>query len=146
METETSFLGVGWAFPPSFDKVSGAATLVSDVQDIQQSLQILLSTTIGERVMQPEFGCNLKDYQFEALSNTFLGFLGDMIERAILFFEPRISVKDIAITQPNDFGLYEGRLLIEIDYIVNETNTRNNFVYDFYLREADQNIYKQQSI
>lgn len=140
MEAETSFLGIGWAFPPAFDKTTGATVLASNVEDIQQSLHILLSTSIGERVMQPKFGCNLKDYQFESLSNTFLGFVRDMIERAILFFEPRISVKDIVITQPDDFSLYEGQLRIEIDYTINETNTRNNFVYDFYLREADQNI------
>jgi hypothetical protein len=140
MERESSFLGVGWAFPPAFDKSLGAVELAYDVDDIHQSLQILLSTSIGERVMQPTFGCNLRDYQFEPLSNTFLGFLEDMVERAILFFEPRIVVENISITEPEDFQLYEGKVLITVEYMIAGTNTRNNFVYDFYLREADRTI------
>ena len=140
MVVDQSFLGRGWAFPPEFDAGSGTVELVSDVEDIHQSLQILLSTSLGERVMQPTYGCNLKEYQFEPVNNTFLGFLRDMVERAILFFEPRIIVDKITITQPEDFQLFEGMLRISVDYLISNTNSRNNFVYDFYLREADRQI------
>lgn len=140
MALDHSFLGTGWAFPPRFDKGSGTVELVSDVEDICQSLHILLSTSLGERVMQPTYGCNLKDYQFEPVNNTFLGFLEDLVERAILFFEPRIVVDNITITQPDDFELYEGKLRITVSYLIANTNSRNNFVYDFYLREADRPI------
>lgn len=140
MALDQSFLGTGWAFPPEFDKGSGTVELVSDVEDIRQSLHLLLSTSLGERVMQPTYGCNLKDYQFEPVNNTFLGFLEDMVERAILFFEPRIIVDKITITQPEDFELFQGVLRIKVDYLISNTNSRNNFVYDFYLREADRNI------
>lgn len=139
MKTEESFLGTGWAFPPEFDKRSGTVELVRDAEDIEQSLKILLSTSLGERVMQPSYGCNLRDYQFEPVSNTFLGFLKDMVERAILFFEPRILVENISITQP-DLTANEEKILISIDYVIAGTNSRNNFVYDFYLREADRSI------
>lgn len=140
MEVNQSFLGTGWAFPPSFDKEGRTVEMVRDVEDIRQSLHILLSTSLGERVMQPAYGCNLRDYQFEPLSNTFIGFLKDMVERAILFFEPRIVVEKIEITEPESTLLFEGKVLISIDYYIAITNTRNNFVYDFYLREADQSI------
>lgn len=137
---EDSFLGTGWSFPPSFDKASGSAEMVQEDQDIKQSLEILLSTSIGERVMQPSYGCNLKDYQFEPVSNTFIGFLIDMVERAILFYEPRILVEEVLITEPADIEIFEGKLLISIDYVIAGTNSRYNYVYDFYLREADRVI------
>lgn len=137
---EPSFLGTGWSFPPAFDKAGGTIELVSDVEDIRQSLHLLLSTSLGERVMQPDFGCNLRDYQFEPINNTFLGFLENMVERAILLYEPRIVVERITISEPADFELIEGRIQIEVDYLISNTNTRNNFVYDFYLREADGSI------
>ena len=140
METDPSFLGTGWSFPPTFDGRSGSVELVSDVEDIEQSLHVLLSTSIGERVMQPTYGCNLRDYQFEPVNNTFLGFLRDLIERAILFFEPRIAVERISISEPGDFELIEGRLQISIDYTITNTNSRYNFVYDFYLREANRPV------
>lgn len=137
---EDSFLGTGWAFPPEFDKAGGSVEMVQEEEDIRQSLEILLSTSIGERVMQPLYGCNLRDYQFEPVSNTFLGFLVDLVERAILFFEPRIVVEDISITEPGDIQMFEGKILISIDYVIAGTNSRYNYVYDFYLREADRSI------
>lgn len=140
MANEDSFLGTGWSFPPAFDRESGSVEMVQEEEDIRQSLEILLSTSIGERVMQPSYGCNLRDYQFEPVSNTFIGFLVDLVERAILFFEPRILVENISITEPGDIQLFEGKLLISIDYVIAGTNSRYNYVYDFYLREADRNI------
>ncbi len=140
MANDESFLGTGWAFPPAFDRASGTVEMVQDEEDINQSLEILLSTSIGERVMQPEYGCNLRDYQFEPVSNTFIGFLVDLVERAILFYEPKIVVENISITEPADTQLLEGKLLISIDYSIAGTNSRFNYVYDFYLREADRSI------
>lgn len=140
MSSSASFLGTGWSFPPSFDKISSSAVMVSDVEDIRQSLFILLSTSLGERVMLPEYGCNLTDYQFEPINNTFLGFLHDLVRRAILFYEPRIEVNKISITEADDFGIYDGKLIIEVEYTIAGTNSRYNYVYDFYLKEADRQI------
>lgn len=140
MMKQASFLGTGWAFPPEFDKASGSVEMAQGEKDIRQSLEILLSTSIGERVMQPLYGCNLRDHQFEPVSNTFLGFLVDLVERAILFFEPRIVVENISITEPGDVQVLEGMILISIDYVIAGTNSRYNFVYPFYLREADRSI------
>ena len=47
----SSFLGTGWAFPPSFNQSTGEVELISDEADIQQSLEIILSTQPGERLM-----------------------------------------------------------------------------------------------
>jgi uncharacterized protein len=137
---ENSFLGTGWSFPPMFDRQSGTVNKVSDLDDIHQSLEILLSTSLGERVMQPIYGCNLRDFLFEPMNSTLLGFLKDLVERAILFFEPRIIVDRIEITDEGNFELIEGKLRISVDYVVAGTNSRYNYVFDFYLREADRPI------
>ncbi|MBK8565148.1 MAG: GPW/gp25 family protein [Saprospiraceae bacterium] len=137
---ESSFLGTGWSFPPSFDKAGKTVNMVNGVEDIHQSLEILLSTSIGERVMQPSYGCNMADFQFEPLNNSMIGYLKDLVERAILFHEPRIVVERITVTQPDDFELIEGRFFISVDYLVAGTNSRYNYVYDYYLREANQPI------
>ncbi len=70
-----SFLGTGWAFPPAFDNESASVEMVSNYEDIKQSLDILLSTSLGERVMQPDYGCNLTDYIFESLNSTLIGII-----------------------------------------------------------------------
>ena len=140
MAVDKSFLGTGWAFPPEFSEETGTVEMVSAEIDINQSLQILLATSLGERIMQPTYGCNLLDYQFEPLNSNLLAFIRSTVERALLYHEPRIIVENISITQPGSFDLIEGKLLIEIDYRIIETNSRYNYVYDFYLREANLNV------
>ena len=140
MAVDKSFLGTGWAFPPEFSEETGTVEMVSAEIDINQSLQILLSTSLGERVMQPTYGCNLLDYQFEPLNSNLLAFIRSTVERALLYHEPRIIVESISFAQPGSFDLIEGKLLIEIDYRIIETNSRYNYVYDFYLREANLNV------
>ena len=131
-----SFLGTGWSFPPTFDHESGQVDLVSDVEDINQSLNILLSTSLGERVMQPDYGCNLNDYMFESLNNSLIVIIKHHVENAILFYEPRIVAENIDVTAADSTDLIEGRFTITVEYVIPETNSRFNYVYDYYLNEA----------
>lgn len=132
----TSFLGTGWSFPPSFDNVSGTVDLVKDVDDINESLNILLSTTLGERVMQPNYGCNLENYLFESLNNTLIGFIRDLVTKAILYYEPRITAEAVDVTAAGSTELWEGRFTIQVTYFIPQTNSRFNYVYDYYSNEA----------
>jgi phage baseplate assembly protein W len=141
MTVNKSFLGTGWAFPPRFgnDAGRGEVTMVEEEQDIEESLFIILSTTPGERIMQPTFGCGLKAYVFDEINESVITEMCDAVERAILFFEPRISVNAIAVDETN---VIEGRLDIRIDYTVRGTNTRSNMVYPFYFLEGSNVPYK----
>jgi len=135
MQEDQSFLGTGWAFPVSFDLPSFTVNTASEVEDIEQSLTILLNTRPGERVMRPDYGCGLQDLQFESLSDSLIAYVNDLIANAILFYEPRVLLRDINIvTDPS--AIQEGRVLIELDLVVRSTNSRYNYVYDFYKREA----------
>lgn len=131
-----SFLGTGWAFPPAFDSGSGSVEMVSDYKDIEQSLNILLSTSLGERVMQPDYGCNLTDYMFESLSSTLIGIIKQKVENAILYYEPRIVAENVKVTTADSFDLIEGKFTISVEYSIPQINSRFNYVYDYYLKEA----------
>lgn len=131
-----SFLGTGWSFPPTFDRESGQVEMVSELVDIEQSLDILLSTSLGERVMVPDYGCNLDDYMFESLNNSLIGLIKHHVENAILFYEPRIIAEKVDVTTADSLDLIEGRFTITVEYIIPETNSRYNYVYDYYLNEA----------
>ncbi len=134
MAKERSFLGTGWGFPPTFTRGSRGVEMIKGEDDIRSSLHILLATEVGERVMQPRYGCNLHRLLFEPLDLTLQTYMKDLIETAILYFEPRIVLDDVT------FELFseEGRIDITVDYTVATTNTRNNFVYPFYLEEGGQ--------
>jgi uncharacterized protein len=134
--TISSFLGIGWSFPPTFNPGTGTVDLVRNVEDINQSLNILLSTSLGERVMQPKYGCNLSDYLFESLNSSVIGMIKERVERSILFYEPRIIAEKIEVTTADSFDLVEGKFTITIEYTIPGTNSRFNYVYDYYNNEA----------
>ncbi|AXY73788.1 hypothetical protein D3H65_07270 [Paraflavitalea soli] len=127
-----SFLGTGWSFPPAFDPQLGIVQMTSDEVDIQSSLEILLSTRLGERVMQPTYGCNLDEMLFEPLTTTLKTYIADLIRTAILYHEARITVNKIDMTESNDL---EGLVLIKLEYTVKSTNSRYNYVFPYYKNE-----------
>ncbi len=129
---QNSFLGTGWAFPPAFSKGPQSVVMVNDEEDIRQSLEILLTTSIGERFLRPEYGCDLRRYLFEALDEGLVAYIRDLVGNAILYHEPRIKLTDLALTPQSD----EGMLLIELTYIIRTTNSRQNFVFPFYKDEG----------
>jgi uncharacterized protein len=133
--TSNDFLGVGWSFPPTFNKQTGSVGMTEKENDIERSLHILLTTAIGERVMQPKYGCNMDTLVFEPLNTTVKTIMIDKIKRAILFFEPRIDAKKISLNMQNEL---EGEVLVEIAYIVRATNSRYNFVFPYYINEGTE--------
>jgi uncharacterized protein len=132
MNDNLQFIGTGWGFPPSFDNVTGSTAMSTGVEDISESLHILLSTTIGERVMQPDYGCNLKDYVFDPMNMAMEAYLKKLVEDAIIYFEPRITLEKVTV----DFLDSEGILWINIDFRIDATNSRANYVYPYYIKEG----------
>jgi len=130
----TAFLGRGWSFPPEFSKTDNSVLLTADEEDIKKSLEILLTTTIGERFLQPQYGCNLENYVFEPMNATTETSIKLTVKNALILFEPRIRLVSVRM----DMSLInEGRVDINVDYEVVSTNTRFNLVYPFYLNEAN---------
>jgi phage baseplate assembly protein W len=132
--SERSFLGRGWSFPPKFSKKTSEVLMTADEEDINKSLEILLSTTIGERFLQPLYGCNLEDYVFETMNVSTKTDIKITVKNGILMFEPRIKLLTIELL--DDF-VSEGRIDISVDYEVININKRFNLVYPFYLSEAN---------
>lgn len=130
-----SFLGRGWKFPPEFNNITNQVEMVEDEDDIQDSLRILLSTDPGERIMQPEYGCGLKHLLFENIDESIITLIKHTIDKAILFFEPRIIVEEITLDAEK---YYEGIILINIGYLIRTTNNRSNIVFPFYINEGTQ--------
>ena len=135
MDENQSFLGRGWSFPPEFSKESRSVKMLEDEVDIKSSLQILLSTRLGERVMVPGYGCNLEELLFSPLNLTLKTYVVDLIKTAILYHEPRIDVKKIDIDPTDELN---GVLLVNIDYIIRSTNSRMNMVFPFYKEEGSE--------
>jgi uncharacterized protein len=136
-DTSTAYLGTGWSFPPTFDRSSRSVELVSAGDDIWQSLYILLATSLGERVLQPSYGCNLQELLFETLSPTVDSNIKEIIRTAILYHEPRIKLDRLDLSLNDQL---QGVVNIAIDYTILSTNSRFSFVYPFYQQEGTGNV------
>ena len=115
MAVEDDFIGTGWSFPPAFDMAGGRVAMSSGIADIEESLRIIFTTHLGERIMQPQFGAALDQHVFDPMNSSRLSYLEDQIKRAILYHEARIDADeahaaegDLALLQP-DLGAGEQR-------------------------------------
>lgn len=132
MDNQNSFLGRGWSFPPAFSKSEKEVQMLDGEADVQSSIEIILSTELGERVMLPRFGWKRDRWVFESLSTTTATVMQKEIQTALLVYEPRIDINEVAL-QPDQAE--QGKINIMVDYTVRNTNTRYNLVYPFYLTE-----------
>ncbi len=128
-----SYLGTGWSFPPNFDKQNKAVEMVSDEQDIKESLMILLTTQLGERVMNHEYGAGMEEMIFEPLTTNLKTYMTDLIEKAVLRYEPRV---DVDAVEMDDLGGFEGKVIITLHFIIRATNSRANVVFPYYKNEG----------
>lgn len=133
MKEEPSFLGTGWAFPPEFNNHSATARTVSGEDDVHESLHILFSTQLKERVLRSDFGCDMTAMLYESITTTLLTKIKGLIENAILLYEPRIDLLHVEFHTENTL---DGVINIEITYLIRTTNSRKNFVYPYYLEEG----------
>ena len=130
-----AYLGRGWSFPPTFDRTVLGVRMLEHEADIASSLVLLLSTSVGERVMAPQYGCNLDELAFENLDTRMRTLMADKVESAILYHEPRIVLERVEVVDDPD-AVLEGRVLIGVTYRVKTTNSRFNFVFPYYRDEG----------
>jgi uncharacterized protein len=128
-----AFLGTGWAFPVRLTRTTGLIESVSFEEDIRQSIRIILSTSKGERVMRPDFGCGIHDLVFQAVSTQLITRIKREVQDALRTHEARIEVEQVEVETAR---LFDGRLDVVIDYRVRATNQPGNYVYPFYFKEA----------
>ena len=125
------FLGIGWKFPPGLDN-NFMFKKSQYEEDIKEAIWIILFTSKGERIMRPDFGCDIHNFVFENISSAVLELIKQSITDALLMWEPRITLLEINVSIKD---ITSGLLIIEIKYIVNVTNNSFNLVYPFYLKE-----------
>ena len=127
------FLGRGWAFPPAFRDSGNKVDMLTDVENVQQSIRLIFATYPGERVERPDFGCNLSDYAFHQITQDMITGIEDRVNHAIRAFEHRITLHNVSVgVDESDSAI----LMIDIDYTINATNSRYNMVLPYYLNEA----------
>lgn len=130
-----SFLGTGWSFPPKFDYELDTLQMSSDEQDIRESLFILMSTTPGERPTNPDYGCDLMQFNFMPIDVTTEYLMRQAIKYAVRWFEPRVKLEEIDIDTASEI---DGVIYLTLNYKIIKSNIRNNIVFPYYKVEGTE--------
>ncbi len=124
------FLGTGMAFPPQVDPATGRFVTSSGNKSVKESIYLILMTQTTERLVRPNFGTDVQSWVFMNANATMLGMMRRDLTERILSQEPRIESVDITTEAPNN----QGYVLVNINYLVAGSNTRDNLVFPFYLQ------------
>jgi phage baseplate assembly protein W len=85
---------------------------------VRQAIYLLLTTAPGERLMRPDYGCDLYQLAFSPNDDTTAGLAIHYVKRALDRFEPRVTVVRLdAGRDPDD----PARLLVTLEYRVKAT-------------------------
>ena len=127
-----AFLGTGFKFPLQVTP-RGKLALARGESRIEESIYFILGTRLGERLMQPQFGCGIHDLLFAPNNPATHALAAEHVRRALVAHEPRIDVLNVA---PETTDAEPSLLLIRIDYRIRANNAMGNLVYPFYITEA----------
>lgn len=129
---DIDLIGQGWKFPI---RVNGKGGLdwSSGPERIQQAIWLVLSTSLGERIMLPDFGAGAQDFVFQSNSSVTRSTLANAVKKALVRWEPRIDVQSIRVDPAPDA---DSKVLISIDYKIRTVNELFNLVYPLYLQEG----------
>lgn len=127
--TVEEWLGAGPRFPVLPDAATGRIPLIRGDELVRQSIETILDTEPGERIMLPTFGCGLRRYLMAPNVTATRTAIAEDIRAALTRWEPRIQVTNVAVTAGEDPAL----VWIEISFVRVADQRPDNLVYPFYL-------------
>ncbi len=123
------FIGSRLAFPFQLGDRNHVALVSGDLA-IRQSIYIIVYTIPGERVMHPDFGCEIHSLVFDPINDETAVVAERYVREALLRWEPRINVQEVNVT-PGDSEL--GEMWIEVSYQIKGQYDPRSLVFPYYL-------------
>ncbi|WP_372365480.1 GPW/gp25 family protein [Candidatus Uabimicrobium sp. HlEnr_7] len=122
------FLGKGIKFPLQLNPSTKKLEWTESNDSIKESIVMILQTSPGERVMRPDFGCELEQLVFAPNNTETAAIASYYVKQALEKWEPRIVIDNVVAT-----ATQSNTLSILIEYTIISDNTKANIVYPFYL-------------
>lgn len=129
LSPQDAWLGTGLTFPIQVDG-SGRLTTRSGMARVRQSIETILATEPGERVMMPDFGCGLRRFLMAPNTLAVRTSIQAEVSQALTLWEPRIRLTSVQVTPGDQPTL----VWIDISYVRLADLRADNLVYPFYLR------------
>ena len=127
------YLGVGMKFPPQINPATGRIVTSDEEMSVKESIYLILMTAKTERLVRPDFGSRINEYTFMDAGVTRMHMLSRELTEMILTQEPRVTDVRINIEDQT----LQGRIIINIDYFVASSHTRDSLVFPYYLEQEE---------
>ena len=120
-------IAIGVSLP--FDGPSGPFNSTYSTQtQIKSNLLNLLLTNKGERVFNPEFGCDLERALFEGINENIVDIIKNLINTNVALFLPEIQINDIIV----DLNTPDNNTIsITINYRIRRSGTADQITVQF---------------
>jgi phage baseplate assembly protein W len=125
------YIGTGLKYPLQQDEL-GKAVLIKGQELIRQSISKILSTPLGSRFFNREYGSRIKELIFEPNDDILKGLLEFHIEDAIAKWEKRVEYIDTQFHFDHDKSLIN----CIIYYRIHSSNQQDSLVWPFYRQKA----------
>jgi len=135
MAVKPDIIGRGWAFPFRFTSVGRVKKIVGieraeGIEKIIMAIRQILGTKIGSRVIDREFGSDLRGIVFEPIDQLSATRLQLAVSEAIQTWEKRVELLNVEVSI---IRAAEGVLEARVEFLVISTQQIGNLVYPFYL-------------
>lgn len=122
------WLGQGFRMP--LRPNDGRLEWIGSMDLVRQSLETILDTEPGERIMMPTFGCGLRRYLMAPNTVSTRAAIEKDVENALTTWEPRVRVIEVSVIP----GEQPTLIWIGISYVHIADLRSDNLVYPFYLQ------------
>lgn len=102
---------------------TGGIEMVEGRESVRQAVLLLLSTRPGERVMRPDYGCELHKLVFSPNDDTTAGLAMHYVRQAIERWEPRVVIERLDAGRDE---AYPERLNVVLEYRLTSSKTRDS--------------------
>lgn len=129
-----SIVGRRWAFPPQLSD-RNQISLTQDDAAIRQSIYVIINTVPGERVMRPDFGCEIHSLIFAPANQQTAAEAERYVREALERWEPRIILQELEVVPG---GSEYGELFIRLSYQIKGQHDTRSLVYPYYLNPQEK--------
>lgn len=104
----------------------GRIGIVSEGDSVRQAILLLISTRPGERVMRPDYGCDLFRLAFTPNDDTTAGLAMHYVRQALNRWEPRIDVLRLDAERNKE---HPSRLDLTLEYRLRATQLQDRLTF-----------------
>lgn len=113
---------------------------IVDYEAISTSISNILLTSPGERILNPDFGLDLRDYLFAPVNKRIAYLIGLDFLQKLPIFEPRIQITNVEVEALEDDNAY----IINATFIIPQLNSNTEFTIKGKLNSDGFIFYEQQ--